>query len=119
MRINQTRLAIVYESLAKLPPFSRWKLLPSELITFKLTKDPDFYGRFTEGESAEPPLIEINPEMCDTFEEIVRTMAHEMIHLRQYLTGGIKPCRNGGHCKKFNRLARQVCEAFDWDLGTF
>jgi len=97
----------VYEMLYQVPPFCKWNLPPSDDIEFVVMHDPSCYGMY------EPEhIITISSAKHGHLDTIIRTMAHEMIHLYQFT-------RNRGgwniHGAVFNRYAHKVSESLGFD----
>lgn len=100
--VTETSILACYQFLRKLHPFCDWDL-PAK-IECAAIDDAQCYGEFIEQR-------EINISRATVWEmsSLVRTMAHEMVHLRQSMLG--KP---PDHDKLFYKLAKEVCLHFGW-----
>lgn len=94
-----------YDFLRSVKPFSDWKL-PNE-IEVSVLDDTECFGEFIQ-----PAEINISRVLIFDIDTFVRTMAHEMIHMRQHQLG-IEP----DHGKSFWLLSRDVCSHFGWRQG--
>jgi hypothetical protein len=105
MKISATPelCAHVYTMLRATPPFSRWKLPVADDVVFVVTGTTNKLGEYFWR-----PVhrIEISQPRHGTLHSLTRTMAHEMVHMREYLTGERMDVSHGA---AFNRLAKQVC----------
>ena len=89
MKLTPELLAAAYEMLRATAPFNRWHLPPSADVRFKISATLREYGRcntdwFT-GEFAKTRrfTISVSKKSVQTPERLLRTMAHEMIHILQ------------------------------------
>lgn len=103
-----------YELLRLSPPFRRWKLPAGDGIEFHVTRHGDRYGDCERPKDGKPPIIRISSAKVLTMDRLVRTMAHEMVHL--YLEGKDRRIRHGAI---FWRHAKQVCRVLDFDEEEF
>lgn len=108
MNITDTILQTTYEYLMQIKPFNKWKLPPSCEIEFKVINDKELMGMF----EPEPYCISISKARHDHLDTILKTMAHEMCHLKLYLDGYEK---YELHNKDFNKLSKQVAKEFGFD----
>ena len=96
--------------MQKFPPFHRWKLPPSEEIEFAVTKAKDRIGSYIW--NGKVHRITISAEFVGHYDTLVRTMAHEMIHLSQESSGD----SNGAqHNADFRRRAALVAKYHGFD----
>ena len=105
-----------YEFLRTTPPFSRWNLLPSESIIFVVGKTKAIMGdyhRYEDGGHG----ITISDGVVGTTYSLITTMAHEMIHLAQYVAGTASP--NVQHNADFYKRLRQVAKNHGFDSKWF
>lgn len=98
----------VYEMLICLPPFNRWNLPPSKQVVFEVTNDPTCYGEY----EPEPNTIRISSAKIGHLENITKTTAHEIIHMRLYLKGSKSWDK---HDKVFNDLSYKVAAQLGYD----
>lgn len=79
--VTRSTCVAVYELLIQLPPIKAWRLPPSKDLIFVVKHLPDVYGMF----EPEPHKITISSAKHAHLDTIIRTMAHEMIHLHLFL----------------------------------
>lgn len=112
-------LAAGYEYLRASPPFCRWKLPHSDEVAFAVSRHPVNLGAH-QGKHAngtKHTSIEISVVTVGHTNTLLRVLAHEMIHLRQYLRREETP--NTVHNAEFRRLAKSVCQLHGWDDRIF
>jgi hypothetical protein len=98
----------VYDMLRKLPPFDKWNLpVPSKII-FEVNEDPDILGEF----DVEPLVIKLSTAHQETFENLLKTTAHEMVHLKLYIEG---KSNYDKHDKTFRKYMTQINALFGYD----
>lgn len=102
----------LYEGLRKTRPFKQWKLPDGETIVFCVmiaySPQADYFHDGTRHR------IRLSAKRHHTLDAMTRTIAHEMVHLRQYLLGD-----KSEHGALFHKLAAQVCRHHVWDRGQF
>lgn len=106
-------LESAYELLRTTPPFKAWKLPHPDDLAFTVSMDRTCHAKFhawTNGEKQ----ISVSAFYIKGFQELLPTMAHEMVHLRQEMTG-----HTDGHGAWFQKWARLVCDRHGWNLATF
>lgn len=113
LRLTPERIAILYECLRQLPPFSGWKLPPSHLVEFRTPKRRDLLGEYTE---SDPPRIMVSSALNGTLDHILEVLAHEMVHMAQHQSGF---SNRADHNQDFLRRAKAVCRSFGWDWKRF
>jgi hypothetical protein len=107
-------LAAAYDFLESTDPFRRWNLPPSEDITFRVMRDPSARGWHTIHKGRDE--IAISSTCVKHSHTLIRTMAHEMIHVHERHA---KACTSGAHSAAFKRWAEQVCKVHGFDPGCF
>jgi len=116
MNVTPAILSACYAHLRGLRPFSRWRLPEPEEVHFALHSGEDHATyQVTEDGSH---IIKLNSLTHTTHSQIMMSVAHEMIHMRQELAGRL-PFKNDGHNAEFRRLAWKVCKEFGWDAQVF
>lgn len=103
-----------YELLRATRPFKRWCLPHADEVEFRLINHKDIRGDwcFENGRH----VIRISQRVCHALPTMIRTIAHEMCHMRQYELGD----KRSEHGAVFERLADQVCrEHKDFERGMF
>lgn len=98
----------VYEMLIQLPPFNRWNLPPSKQVNFEVTNDPTCYGEY----EPEPHTIRLSSAKLGFLDNVTRTMAHEIIHMRLYIKGSKSWDK---HDTVFNNLSHKVAMQLGYD----
>lgn len=114
LKLTPDMLAAAYDFLRLTAPFKSWrpKLPPSSELKFKVIKDPTVYADF--GLVKDVPTIRVSVEGVGHTSTLLSTVAHEMIHLYQHLTGDKEV-----HGPRFKRKARSVCNAHGFDEKAF
>ena len=91
-------------------PFNEWKL-PTKVDT-KVVHDASMYGCFDD-----PDLITISTGRVWDLNQLVATVAHEMIHLRQHRLKRLNA--DNPHDEFFMDCARDVCVTLGFDKENF
>jgi len=112
MRLSSDSCRIVYETLIQLSPIKGWRLPPSEKVIFQVIRDPKCYGEYEN----EPHVIRISSCKVGHLDTLVKTMAHEIVHL--------KLCKDGfrdwdKHGREFKDHAGKICTEFGFDPKEF
>jgi predicted SprT family Zn-dependent metalloprotease len=103
-----------YAYLAETPPFNTWNLPNEEDVIFTIKRGKDFYGRCSRIDKK--IAIEISSGLHGTTDTLMRTMAHEMIHVFEFHH---KLKKTSEHGRGFQRLAQSVCETHGFDPKNF
>lgn len=111
MIVTPDSLKGAYDFLRVCKPFDKWKLPESDDVKFHVIR-----ARGVMGEFLAPNSIRVSAHSCRSIETTLMTMAHEMIHLYQYIRGTET---RGEHNAEFHRLADRVCKIHLWDRGVF
>lgn len=109
MHLTPDILRACYAFLRETPPFRRWKLPRPDSIKFRVVSMKDCFGQY-EGAGQEHQ-IDISGARISHTENLIKTMAHELCHLRTYMLD-----KTVTHGAKFERLKRQVCKQHGWDF---
>lgn len=109
--LSPVHLAHMYDMLRSLPPFDGWKLPDSDAIEFRTPARADVYGEFKA-----PNLIVVSVSMHSHLDTIIRTLAHEMIHLAQHIQGKDNKAQ---HNASYRRMAKRVTSLYGWDYKAF
>lgn len=122
MHLTPEILVRAYELLRATPPFKRWKLPEPDDIEFRVSASRDHYGLCNVNPPQRPgrdgpEFIEISTHFCRTMQDVIETMAHEMVHFHAYAGGARAGSIN--HGPKFKALARQVCKYHGFDISKF
>lgn len=102
-------MAAAYEYLKATPPFSRWGLPPAGALKFRPTKARSEAGHCEELDSGKI-CIGMSSVLHGHSNSILTTMAHEMIHVRQFTAG--TPATRG---MLFQKMATQICRRHGFD----
>ena len=110
--LNAEMLAHCYDMLAATPAMSRMNLPPSEDVKFRVIRKKD---RFAHHEViGGVHHIAISSKLVGTFETLVPSMAHEMLHIFQDMTGMPRDDGPG-----FQKMADKICRELAFDRLTF
>lgn len=101
-----------YNLLKTTKPFSGWKLPDSEDIVFIVYKKLGHDGELAINNSVITIAINGNNS---SLASVLKVVAHEMVHLRQYQLGR----RKLTHGKEFKKLAAKVCAIQCWEASNF
>lgn len=113
--VTPVRLAGVYEMLRGFPPFSGWRLPPAADVKFHVLKTDKWHADWWIDE-CDRHHIRVSKTKHGHLSSLVESMAHEMIHVRQRVTGTET---NGEHNAEFKRLGLRVCKALGFDARQF
>lgn len=114
LQLTPEMLEAVYELLRTTPPFRGWKLPHSDEIEFRVTHDLDLRGWC---QCTRPPRIGISNRVNGHVETLIRSMAHEMVHLYEGLN--LIARDDVEHSTKWKSLAKQVCRHHGFDEKLF
>lgn len=117
LHITPDMLEQGYELLKLSKPFSAWKLPDADKVVFLATSIDAAGKHGSQGQHWHDGVyhhIQVNPERHHTYHAMLMTLAHEMVHVRQYELG-----RRNTHGVFFERLSAQVCRHHCFDLGQF
>lgn len=114
IKITLPTVEAVYELLRTTKPFAGWKLPSSGDIGFAIIRNRKDRGEFYVNNGV--PYIGVSDVYHQTLDELMRTVAHEMCHLREQLHGTRKDIHHGAY---FNKSADAVCKAHQFDRGAF
>jgi SprT-like family len=107
-------LRAAYDFLAATSPFCEWDLPPSSAITFDLENSDGRLGYYNNVKGKH--VIGIKACLIGNTSEMIRVMAHEMTHLARRMKYGRG---SDPHDERFQRLAREVCNAHGFALSHF
>lgn len=112
LRLTPDMLAAGYDFLRTTEPFRRWRLPDSDVLCFHVVRDAAMSADF--GVEQGVPFIRVSDANNGHSVTLLSTLAHEMIHLRQHLTGDREH-----HGLRFRRMAARVCAAHGFDPKIF
>jgi hypothetical protein len=101
-------LEAMYLMLCQLKPISSWDMPNTGLIDFVVTDEEDAYGTYCYDNDIH--VITISKAKCSHFETILKTLAHEMIHMKRF-----RSIHWDKHDAIFRRYAKQVADEFGFD----
>lgn len=113
--LDKDVLAAAYDYLAATAPFRRWNLPDSDEVTFIVVRNPALCGSYQCGTGGRH-IIKISASNTGHSASLLATMAHEMIHLHEEVTG-MK--RASEHSAAFRKLAARVCRVHGFDPKAF
>jgi len=116
LRLTPEMLAAAYEFLRVSAPFRAWSLPHADDVEFHVIAARDRRGHYCRGESA-PHRIAVSAANVGHSETLLRTIAHEMLHLHQNERG--TETSRAEHNVEFHRLARIVCLHHGFDPRAF
>src|SRR5690349_19060220 len=85
LRLTPDMLAAGYDFLRTTDPFRRWKLPEADELGFHVVRKAGLSADF--GVEAGIPFIRLSEASNGHIDTVLASLAHEMIHLRQHLTG--------------------------------
>jgi len=112
--ITPAQVAAVYDCLREFPPFSKWRLPPSDEIEMHIGVQQDAYAHYHRQGSQHG--IEVSMLLVTDWDTLVETVAHEMVHLHQARAGTETRAE---HNREWHRLAAIVCRRFGWAKDQF
>ena len=98
----------MYLMLCQMKPFKSWNLPNTSEIDFVVTDDEDAYGTYVFDNDIH--IITISKAKCSHFETILKTLAHEMIHMKRHRTKSWDQ-----HDAVFRRYAKAIADEFGFD----
>jgi len=101
-------LESMYLMLCQMKPFNNWNLPNTALINFVVTSEEDSYGTYVYDDDIH--IITISKAKCSHFETILKTLAHEMIHMKRFKTQNWDK-----HDAVFRRYAKSIADEFGFD----
>jgi len=116
LRLTPEMLATAYEFLRASAPFRAWRLPESDDVEFHVIGARDRRGHYCSGDGV-LHRIAISAANVGHSETLIRTIAHEMVHLHQREQRLETP--NTEHNAEFWHLARLVCIHHGFDPRAF
>lgn len=102
----------IYDMLAGIPPIRGWRLPPSDAIEIKVRAMKDCFALY----EPEPHTITLSTLKNGHLDTLVRSIAHEMVHMKLYIKGD---AHWHGHEHSFTELADSVCDLLGFDPKEF
>jgi len=102
-----------YELLRTTPPFRGWKLPHADDVKFVVSRNRDTCAHCEPGTNFTLTVSQhLHSQLCT----LLVTLAHEMIHIHEYMIGVRGDIQHGAD---FKRLAKQVCRYHGFDSKAF
>lgn len=112
LRLTPDMLAAGYDFLRTTAPFSRWRLPEAEELGFHVVRQASLSADFGVEEGI--PFIRVSEANNGHTATLLASLAYEMIHLRQHLTGDREL-----HGPRFRRMAALICATHGFDPKIF
>lgn len=109
-------LASSYSLLLVSQPFKSWKLPQSDDVEFHISRHNEHRGSYWRTDKGDH-AIEISQKLIGNLDWLLRTMAHEMVHLYQSEHGFETP--PSVHNAHFLKMAKRICVLHEWDYRLF
>ena len=116
LKLTPELLAGTYQLLASTQPFASWKLPEADEVEFHISRQPNYRGQYWRT-AKNDHAIEISERLIGNLGWLIRTMAHEMVHLYQSEYKHETP--NAQHNAHFYKMAKKVCLVHEWDYRLF
>jgi hypothetical protein len=101
-------LEAMYILLCQMKPFNGWSLPNTAEINFVINSEDDCYGSYVYDDDVH--IITISKAKCAHFETILKTLAHEIVHMKRFKTKDWDK-----HDAVFRRYAKQIADEFGFD----
>lgn len=108
-------LRAAYDFLNETPPFNKWNLPDGDDVEFKVIRDAGRFGWYRFDGARH--VIALSSACIGHTDTLMRTMAHEMIHLHEEHAEACTPRQD--HSKAFYRWAAIVCKHHGFDVRAF
>ena len=99
----------MYNCLKSMKPFNKWNLPESDHVEFYINGLKGEMGAHLH--KSDTHQIRLSQHNVDDFQSLATTVAHEMIHVRQFMDG-----KQRGHGNSFMQYASQICEEMVWHM---
>ena len=106
--VNEEALRATYVFLRSVHPFNTWKLPPPSKVHFEVTTATEVMGEF----DVDPLVIRLSSARQSTVENLLRTTAHEMVHMKFYIEG---KANYHHHDQFFRNQMKQINILMGWD----
>lgn len=113
--LTRDTLRAAYDLLQETQPFCRWNLPDSDDVVFRVARSHNNFGWHTF--DGVQHGIAISAATVGTLDTLLKTMAHEMIHVHEHSTRSCKS--NTEHSAAFKRWAAQVSKIHGFDPKSF
>lgn len=116
LHLTPDMLERTYELLRTTPPFKGWKLPEADAVGFSVVLGANEHGCTVFDDEKLTFLIKVSSKRHKHLCSVVATMAHEMVHMREWQ---LKARADVHHGATFNKLADSVCRHHGFDRGQF
>jgi len=110
MKFTSKNLGSIYFMLCELRPFKNWAMPDWADVYFVVSSDPDVMGTYIYDDEKERHVITISRIKNGHLDTVIKTMAHEMIHMKRWKTSGWDK-----HDAVFRKYATQVAIELGFD----
>lgn len=118
LHLTPAMLEAAYALLLTTPPYRSWRLPDPSQVEFRAQvcrKEEGWYCRYgRKGSRTERHVICVDVSSVHTLADLIRVMAHEMIHVHEEQRG-----IRSHHGAAFKRAARRVCTIHGFNRGAF
>lgn len=114
LAFTKDALRAAYNYFCETPPFNKWNLPDGDDVEFRVVRDRSLFGWHSF--DGEKHIIAVSSSTVGHSMTLLRTMAHEMVHVHERRTGS---CNSVGHSAAFKRWSEQVCTAHGFDPKGF
>ena len=115
--VTPQRLRAIYTMLCVMPPFNRWGLPEPKLLKFSVLTGDD-HAEYSV-DFKDRPEIAVNADTHLTLAQVIESVAHEMVHLRQDALERLPDRHERQHNAEFRKMARSVCQQLGFDVQRF
>jgi hypothetical protein len=112
--ITENNIANLYSALIEFPVFDEYKLPPASKVDFVVVHDDTICGQYEPPEAGEPHVITISTAKCGHLDTVLKTLAHEIIHMICYLESP-KTDKYTSHKGLFLKLQKRVANSLGYD----
>lgn len=113
--ITPKQLSLAYDFIRSMPPFTRYKIPPSECVEFRIVNDPRVYAWHKLQENG-THIIAVSRNCIGHTDTLLCKLSHELIHLIQAEKGTHTRTM---HNAEFVRIANKVCKIHGFDFKAF
>jgi hypothetical protein len=110
MKITPKIMEKVYILLCNCKPFDRWKLPYPEEIKFVVDNSEDSLGTYIFDDNINMHIITISKAKCGHLDTLIKTLAHEVIHMTRGRTS-----KYAAHDAYFRRKAHAIALELGFD----
>lgn len=112
MRLMQSDILRAYVFLKSHSPFNEYITIPSHEVKFVVTRSEMRMGEY----DVDPHTIMVSSKSCANWNDVLETIAHEMVHMICELKDHANHHEHDYH---FKRIAKRVCKHWGFDPKTF